>query len=91
MQVPKGLAVAGLGRVHSVMHNTEVVSLLSFGEKEGSRGRQSWAERREGNREAWLGVLQETPGKAKESQRRSPSEAQEIQLESSVENNERSL
>ena len=63
MQVPKRL----LGRVHTVMHNTEVVSPLSFGEKEESRGRQSWAERREGNREARLGVLQETPSKAKES------------------------
>ena len=60
-------AVAGLGRVHTVMHNSEVVSLLSFGEKEEPRGRQSWAERREGNREARLGVLQETPSKAKES------------------------
>jgi hypothetical protein len=49
------------------MHNSNVVSLLSFGEEEGSRGRHSWAERREGNRKAWLGVLQETPGKAETS------------------------
>jgi len=51
----------------TLMHNTNVVSFPTFGEKEGSRGRQSWAERREGDREARLGVLQETPGKAKES------------------------
>jgi len=80
-----------LGRVLTVMHNTKVASVLSFGEKERSRGRQSWTERWEGNREAWLGVFQTTPGKAKESQRRSPSEAQEIRLKSSMENNERSL
>jgi hypothetical protein len=66
---PKHLprAVAGLWRVLVVMHNGKVASLKSFGEKEGSRCRQSWAERREGNREARLGVFQETPGKAKES------------------------
>jgi hypothetical protein len=59
--------VRRLGRASTVMHNTRVVSLLSFGEKEGSRGRQSWAERREGDREARLGILQEAPSKAKES------------------------
>jgi len=66
------------------MHNTIAVLLLSCGEKEGPRGRQSWAERREGDCKARLGVLQEAPGKAEDSQRRSPSEAQEIQLESSI-------
>jgi hypothetical protein len=49
------------------MHNASVVLALNFGEKEGSRGRLSWAERREGNRKARLGVLQEAPSKAKES------------------------
>jgi hypothetical protein len=49
------------------MHNTNAVLVLNFGEKEGSRGRLSWAERREGNREARLGVLQEASSKAKES------------------------
>jgi len=73
------------------MHNINVVAFLNIGEEEGSRGRRSWAERWEGDREARLGVLQEATGKAQESQRRSPSEVQENQLGSSVENNERSL
>jgi hypothetical protein len=49
------------------MHNTFVVLFLRFGEKEGSRGRQSWAERREGDCEARLGVFQEAPSEAEES------------------------
>ena len=49
------------------MHNRFPVLFLSFGEKEGSRGRQSWAERREGDREARLGVLQEAPSEAEKS------------------------
>ena len=56
-----------LGRGPAVMHNASVVLVLNFGEKEGSRGRLSWAERREGDREARLGVLQKTSSKAKES------------------------
>ena len=61
-------AAAGkLGRLLRLMHNSFVVLILSFGEKEGSRGRQSWAERREGDCEARLGVLQEAPSKAEES------------------------
>jgi hypothetical protein len=67
MQWPSICDTPALGRVLSVMHNSKEASLFSFGEKEGSRGRQSWAERREGNREARLGVFQETPGKAKKS------------------------
>jgi len=59
--------LAGLGEPLRLMHNTVVVLLLSFGEKEGSRGRQSWSERREGDCKARLGVLQEAPGKAEES------------------------
>jgi hypothetical protein len=59
--------VGKLGRPLTLMHNTVVVSFLTFGEKEGSCGRHSWAERREGDCEARLGVLQEAPSKAKES------------------------
>jgi hypothetical protein len=50
-----------------MMHNTKAVSVSNFGEKEGSRGRISWAERREGDRKARFGILQETPSEAKES------------------------
>jgi hypothetical protein len=49
------------------MHNGFLVCFLSFGEKEGSRGRQSWAERREGDCEARLGVFQEAPSEAEKS------------------------
>jgi len=60
-------AVGVLGRALTVMHNSHVVSVLNFGKKERSRCRLSWAERREGDRKARLGVLQEAPSKAKES------------------------
>jgi hypothetical protein len=60
-------AYDALGRVLGVMHSTNAISVLNFGEKEGSRCRLSWAERREGDRKARLGVLQEASSKAKES------------------------
>ena len=60
-------AIGEFGRLLRVMHNVFVVLYPRFGEKEGSRGRQSWAERWEGDCEARLGVLQEAPSKAEES------------------------
>ena len=61
------VAIGKRGTPFGPVHSTIAVSLLSFAEKEKSRGRQSWAERREGDCEARLGVLQEAPSKAEES------------------------
>jgi hypothetical protein len=55
------MPVGKFGRVATVVHNTNVVLLANFGEKERSRCRRSWAKRREGDREARFRVLQETP------------------------------
>lgn len=67
---------------HNTLCSAEILP-LSFGKGEGSRRRFSWKERREEDREARFRVLQKAASKTQESQRRSPSQVQEILLGSS--------
>jgi transcriptional regulator with XRE-family HTH domain len=65
--------------------------ITGFAKEEGSRRRQSWAERWEEDRQTRRGLLPAVASEAEEAPGRSASQAQEIPLRSSNKNNERSL
>jgi len=61
------------------------------GKREGSRRRLSWTEGWEEYRKARFSILQATASEAEEPSGWSPSQAQEILVESPLQNNRRSL